>query len=250
MRTELVRNRCQNHAYAGRRPAWLSCVIVGIASLGASLQVSATEDNSGAWAIFTTTAAFPSNDKASRWHYWFDAQARYFDLGSGTNQYLVRPGLGYEINNNLTAWAGYARFRARNRSGDTADENRFWQQLTWTAGHWQNGRISMRTRLEQRSVSAGDDLGLVLRFLAKYVRPIAGDRKTSLILAIEPFVDLRDTDWGGDSGLGQNRAYIGIGWPVSDRLFIEAGYMNQYIWSDRGEDRNNHVGVVNFKVKL
>ena len=38
-----------------------------------------------------------------------DAQAQYFDPGSGANQWLVRPGVGYEIREGVKAWAGYAR---------------------------------------------------------------------------------------------------------------------------------------------
>ena len=86
--------------------------------------------------------------------------------------------------------------------------------------------------------------------MAKYVRPIGENGSTSLILAIEPFVDLRDTDWGGESGLSQNRVLIGFSRRFSDRLSIEAGYMNQYIWRDNAENRVNHLGVLNFKVKL
>ena len=245
-----LRDPFQPRAHSSRPCTWLAYVIVGTVGLVASAQVSATEDNNAAWTIFTTTNAFRSDDGASRWHYWFDAQARYFDLDSRTNQYLVRPGLGYEINDNLTAWGGYAHLRSRNRAGIGADENRYWQQLTWTAGRWNNGKITMRARLEQRSVSSGDDLGFVLRLNAKYVRPIGDDGKTSLILAVEPFVDLRDTDWGGESGLGQNRSYIGIGWRTATNVTIETGYMNQYIWRDSGENRSNHVAVINFKVKL
>jgi len=245
-----IRERLQTRAHSGHCCAWLACIVVAAVGLGTSVKAAAAENNDAAWAIFTTTNALQTDDEASRWHYWFDAQARYFDLGSGMDQYLLRPGIGFEVNKNLKAWAGYARLRARKRSGDVVDENRFWQQLTWTAGNWNFGKITMRTRLEQRSVSAGDDLGLVVRLQAKYVRPIGHDGKTSLILAIEPFVDLRDTDWGGDAGLGQNRTNIGIAWQVSKSMSIETGYMNQFIWSDSGEDRVNHVAVVSFKVKL
>ena len=214
------------------------------------LSGSATENDAGAWTVFSTTDAFQSDGQNSRWHYWFDAQARYFDLGSGVNQWLARPGIGYQISDNVKAWAGYARFRARNSAGDVADENRYWQQVDWTAGRWNGGRISMRVRLEQRSVSVGDDVGLVFRYRAKYVRPIGENGSTSLIVAIEPFVDLRDTDWGGESGLGQNRVLVGFGQRFGDRLSIEAGYMNQYMWRDNAENRVNHLGILNFKVKL
>ena len=211
---------------------------------------SATENDPGAWITFSTTDAFQTDGQDNRWHYWFDAQARYFDLGSGVNQWLARPGIGYEINDNVKGWVGYARFRTRNSAGDVADENRFWQQIDWTAGRWNDGRVSMRVRLEQRSVSVGDDTGLVFRFMAKYVRPFGESGGTNLIVGIEPFVDLRDTDWGGDSGLGQNRVFVGFGRRMSERFSFEVGYMNQYIWRDDAENRSNHFGVLNFKVKL
>lgn len=218
--------------------------------VGLPIPAAATEDNPGVWFTFSTTDTFQTDDGASRWRYWFDAQARYFDLGNGTDQYLVRPAIGYDINKNLTAWAGYARFHSRSQSGNSTYEDRYWQQLNWTAGRWNSGTFSMRARLEQRSVSTGDDVGLVLRFQTKYVRPIGNSNNRTLILNIEPFVDLKDTDWGGESGPGQNRTFIGMGWRASDNVTIEAGYMNQYIWVDRGEDRVNHLGVLSFKVKL
>jgi len=227
-------------------PKWLAICLVTILPV-----VSAAADNDdGVWTILTTTDSFSSDDGASRWHYWFDAQARYFDVGSGINQWLVRPAIGYELGDNVSAWVGYARFRSRNRSGNVSDENRYWQQVSWTAGRWNGGKFSMRTRLEQRSLSTGSDLGLVLRFMTKYVRPFGADNSRYLTVGLEPFIDLRDTDWGGDSGMAQNRTSIGVGWRVSGKLTFEAGYMNQYILADSGEDRVNHLGILNFKLKL
>jgi hypothetical protein len=233
------------HVNTAIRRSWLSLVCIAF-----PLSVPAAENDPGAWFVFSTTEAFHSDGQDSRWRYWFDAQARYFDIGSGINQWLVRPGIGYSINDNMNGWVGYARFRTRNAAGDVADENRYWQQLDWVAGRWNGGRVTMRVRLEQRSISVGDDIGFVARFMAKYTRPVGDSGRTNLLIGIEPFVDLRDTDWGGDSGLGQNRVFIGIGRSLSDGIAIEAGYMNQYIWRDNAEDRNNHFGVLNVKVKL
>lgn len=210
----------------------------------------ATESDPGIWTIFSTTNSFSSEESTNRWHYWFDAQARYFDPGSGANQWLVRPGIGYEISEGVKAWAGYARFRSRNGSGRVADENRYWQQIDWRAGEWRKGQFTMRVRLEQRSIDIGDDLGVVLRFMTKYVRPFSGDGNKSLIIGLEPFVDLRDTDWGGESGLGQNRTFFGMGWRASNTLTLEAGYMNQYIWVDSAEDRINHLAILTLKAKF
>lgn len=112
------------------------------------------------------------------------------------------------------------------------------------------GQITMRTRLEQRSINIGDDLGVVLRFATKYVRPISADGDTSLIVGLEPFVDLQDTDWGGDAGIGQNRTYLGLGRRISNKLTLEVGYMHQYIFRDTGEDRLNHLAMLTIKAKL
>lgn len=211
---------------------------------------AATDVDEGLWAIFSTTDAFHTDTGKSRWRYWFDGQARYFDLGSGINQYLLRPGIGYSVNDNLSAWLGYARFRARGRSGNVVFEDRYWQQLSWRAGEWRGNDLSLRARLEQRSIETGDDTGLVLRLQLKGVRPLSTDGGRYLAVSAEPFVDLRDTDWGGESGLGQHRLTVVYGARVNDVLTIEAGYMNQYIFADAGEDRMNHTGIVNFKVRL
>jgi hypothetical protein len=91
---------------------------------------------------------------------------------------------------------------------------------------------------------------LLLRQRAKYVRPISKNESTSLVVAIEPFFDLKVTDWGGESGPGQNRVSIGLDRRFSDRLSIEAGYMNQYVCRDNAENRVSHLGVLDFKEKL
>jgi hypothetical protein len=205
---------------------------------------------SGLSSKLRVTGAFQADGSDSRWYYWVDAQARYFDMGSGINQWLVRPAVGYAINDNLKGWLGYARFRSRSRSGDVGYEDRYWQQLDWSAGHWVGGRVAMRARLEQRSVSVGDEVGVVLRFMAKYVRPIGDDGGSNLVVSLEPFFNLSDTDWSGESGLKQNRVFIGFDRRLSEHLTLEAGYMNQYIWVDHAADRSNHLAVFSFKAKL
>jgi hypothetical protein len=211
---------------------------------------NATENDPGIWTIFSTTDSFPGDEAPSRWHYWFDAQARYFDPGSGANQWLIRPGIGYEIRSGIKVWAGYARLRSRNSAGRVADENRYWQQVDWRAGQVLGGRVIQRVRLEQRSINTGDDLRVVLRFMTKYVRPISTDGDASLIVSLEPFFDLNDTDWGGDSGIAQNRTFVGAGRRVSSKLTLEAGYLNQYIFADSAENRVNHLAVLTIKAKF
>lgn len=211
---------------------------------------SATEDFVGGWAVLTITDAFHTDAGPSRWRYWIDAQARYFDIGSGTNQYLVRPAIGFKPGNNLSVWAGFARFRTRGASGAVVDENRYWQQLSGSAGEWLGGTVTVRARLLQRFINVSDDMSLLLRTLVRYEREIGDDGKRSLILGLEPFFDLRTTDWSGEPGLSQNRVFVGIGWRARDRLSIETGYMNQFLRVGDGEDIRNHLLVVNFRTRF
>ena len=170
---------------------------------------------------------------------------RYLDLGSDFNQYLIRPAIGRSLSNNTRAWIGYARLQTKTAGGSVVDENRYWQQLDWRA----NG-FMLRARFEQRDLDLGDDLGLVLRLMARYSKPLGTAERTSLILAIEPFINLRDTDWGAREGLTQNRTFLGLGFRVNDQLGIDSGYLNQYVWVNGAADRSNHIGVLNVRFRF
>ena len=217
---------------------------------GTVVPANATDDNTGLWTIFTTTDSFPSDSGSSRWSYWFDGQVRLPDLGSGATQFLARPGIGYRPGDNLQMWAGYARIESESASGVSSFENRYWQQLNWKAGDALGGSFSMRTRLVERNVSNGDDTGLVLRFRAQYSRPIGGEGNKNLILSLEPFYNLNDTDWSGKSKLSQNRSVVGVSWKLNPKLTLVTAYMNQFVWRDSAEDSSNHIAVMNFNVKF
>ena len=215
----------------------------------AAMDARAWDESPGAWTVVTLTDTFDQGGEPSRWHYWVDAQARYFDLGSGINQWLVRPAIGYRLDNGMRVWLGYARFRTRGASGTVVNENRLWQQLDWTVGEWLGGRVTMRARLLERTVDVGDDTGLRLRYLTRYVRPFDNGSK-NFIVGIEPFFDLNQPDWGGKRGLAQNRVVVGIGWRANNHLAIETGYMNQILVRDDAPDIMNHLGVINFRLSF
>ena len=245
MITAMVRRPRRHSRLAARLRALTAIVVIACA---VPSKAAATENDTGAWATGSLTDAFASGGSESRWRYWVDAQARYFDLGSGITQYVVRPAIGYDITGNVSGWLGYARVRASNRAGDVVHENRYWQQVDWAARSWLGGSVSMRTRLEQRSLSISDDVGLVLRHQVGFSRPLSDDGRRYLALSVEPFVDLVDTDWGGSAGMAQNRAFAGLGWRLTRELRFEAGYMNQYVWLDGRENLINHLLMLNFKL--
>ena len=86
--------------------------------------------------------------------------------------------------------------------------------------------------------------------MGKYVQPLGDTGRTDLVVAVEPFLDLVDTDWGGSARLSQNRVLVGLGRRLNESVRLEAGYMNQFLIRDIGENRSNHLAILNFRVSF
>lgn len=226
----------------------LSCILL-IAGIGVANDGYAGESDPGAWVTASLSGPLPVDATDTNWRYTIDAQMRYLDTDQSVTQWVLRPSVGLQLSDSLEARVGYARFENDRQGARSTHEDRLWQQLNWTAGRWQDGTVSIRTRLEQRSVSSGDDLGLVLRVMARYVRPYGDSGDRYFTAAIEPFVDFRDTDWGAQSGLHQNRIYFGFGRRLNARTTVELGYMNQALFRDNAPDRMNHLAMVSFSFR-
>jgi len=209
---------------------------------------TATEDDVGAWAIFSASGVIGDRD-AGRWKYWLDLQERHFDIGSGANQQFVRPGVGYSLSDTLTAWGGYARVEARSRAGATAHEDRLWQQLIWRSRYSATATLETRVQLEERSVSLGADTGYTLHLRVGYLADMGAARCHRLSLFVEPVFDLRDTDWAGPAGLRQVRLYAGWRFPITGAWAIETGYLLQNIHNERIGDLRNHIAIVSLRLR-
>ncbi|MEM7306517.1 MAG: DUF2490 domain-containing protein [Planctomycetota bacterium] len=177
-----------------------------------------------------------------RMRWWFDAHARFFEDSNGFETSIVRPGIGYDINEHTTAWLGYAWIENDPIAGSFT-EQRIWQQLTWGKRYdW--GTPFARTRLEQRYDERGSDTGWRLRQFVRWTKPVSDDSRLGWRVWDEGFFDLNDTSWGQDTGFRQNRAFAGMGWKVDDSLTLEVGYLNQYIPRDAADSSSNHVLAV------
>jgi hypothetical protein len=67
-------------------------------------QLKAQYVDSGTWLAWSVTGKLPSsmNNSKGSWTRWTDAQLRFGDDSSRFSQGLVRPGVGYALNN---AWS-------------------------------------------------------------------------------------------------------------------------------------------------
>ena len=190
------------------------------------------------WTSVSMTGPVAEN---SRLLIWFDGHARFSQDAEGLGVTILRPGLGWKVNDKVSLWGGYARVTSDSGSGDL-EEDRFWQQSTYSVSKLFSGQVSGRTRLEQRWRDTGDDTGWRLRQSFRWARPLGSDN-LSLVLSNEIFWSLNDADWGQGEGYDQNRAFAGFAVKVSDRSQFEFGYLNNHIRRPGPDASNNNLAI-------
>ena len=222
----------------------VSCVLTSIFESPAQGQVQ----DAGLWlGAFSQGQLSPKRLEDARTRWWFDGNARFLGDDFELFQGVVRPGLGYQLTEEQTAWMGYA-WIGESLPDLTFHENRIWEQWSLARDHG-DVTIQLRSRLEQRFVSLGDDVGWRYRQMVRLQKPI--DRYPNLLWVAwdEVFFHLNDTDWGARTGYNQNRLFVGIGRtpPSRSSRRTEIGYLYQQIQvAEDGADLSNHILSINF----
>ncbi len=210
---------------------------LGLATVATLAMVpSAQADQEQAWLAFAASGPLQSDSKL---RLWFDGHARSQDNFQDLGVSIVRPGIGWQVSPNVTLWAGYARVIARRDGRDDVKEDRIWQQATYPVATVFGGKLSGRTRLEQRDIDGQSDTGHRLRQFWRWSRPI-GATSWSWLVANETFINLNNTDFGQDTGYQQNRAFLGFAWQAADKTRLELAYLNNHIDVPTGDNLNNN----------
>lgn len=181
---------------------------------------------------------------------WLEGQARATDDIGGGSQFIVRPAIGARIGRDAHAVAGYAYVRTDPENGRVTNEHRPWQQIQFVPLRLKGGAplVISRTRLEQRMIEGRDGTSWRLRQLVRVQVPL-GTAGVQGIAITEGFFNLNETRSGIQDGVDQWRNFVGVGLPLTPRLRIEPGYLNQYVFR-RGENRMNHVLSATLVVRL
>lgn len=204
---------------------------------------ASTEDLFGAWG----TIVFSGNIGETRATYYAEGSARatdnpksIHDPGFDVHGLVGRVGLGYQLTDNNKVIVGYAR-----QYGDAPyartplNENRAWQQHEYTIHVSDVDTLTLRSRLEERTVDISDDTGVRFREQAKFNHKL--NSKWSLVASEEFFANVNKTNWGPTSGFDQNRGFVGVGYKFNDNYRTEIGYLNQYMNRENNYDRMSHV---------
>jgi len=178
--------------------------------------------------------------------WWLDVHGRFSDDAGGYGQSIVRPAIGWRFNDSVTAHVGYGWIRDSPAVGGDTDEHRLFQLLIWKRGL---GPVAFqsRSRLEQRWLDTGDDVGWRIRQFFKLTWPVPGMKRLALASYDEIFFGLNDTDWAATSGFDENRLFVGPQWRFDSegRIRGEVGYLNRYVRREGRNDRMDHLVSVN-----
>jgi hypothetical protein len=215
--------------------------VVAAFACGVAPLLAQTKDDGEIWTALVLQGKLGAKDTPlERWRLWLDVHDRQRDEGQHLDTIIVRPGVGYALNDRMTVHVGYAAVWTDAAGRDTRLEDRAWQQLVWMIPVG-DLTVQSRTRLEQRFAETDGDTGWRLREFVKTTVPLTADKRAFVSAWDELFWDLDNTDWGQRAGFRQNRAFVGPGWFLGEakKASIEVGYLNQ--WVDRpGEDKLNH----------
>lgn len=190
------------------------------------------EDKVGSWYMYFFNADF----KESQFGVQGDIQYRNWNLGGDLEQLLLRGAVSYRLKDKSAKFAlGYAHITsgAFGESNTTTSESRIYQEAL-IPQKILNGRLHLnhRFRYEQRFVE-NQDFRTRFRYNLFVNVPLNSkemQNKTYYIaLYNEVFIN-------GEKEIGhgrtvelfdRNRAYIGLGYALNDKIRVQAGYMNQ-----------------------
>ena len=211
------------------------------------------DDNANMWLNYTGSHSLGNTP----WGVHLEAQVRRAELGEEWQQLLIRPGIIYNLNANLSLTAGYAFVKTYPYgdfpSPDDFPEHRAWQQVSYTH-EWLGLDWQHRVRLEQRFIgqlSPTDGGGYEVddyrfenrfRYMLRTTIPITSDKKTYIALSNEVFFNFGENVSGNH--FDQNRAFIGLGRKLTDTLRLEVGFMEQTLQKRGGKvwEHNHTVG--------
>jgi hypothetical protein len=212
----------------------VSAVAVALVLAGFASPVSGHEHDGRLWLVSVMEGRF-----AEKLGWWAELQPRWRNEGDEFDQLIVRPAVNYRLTPASSVWLGYADVIT---VGDrrSSHERRLWQQLLLRGGSPATVSLQSRTRLEQRWVDTGDDVGHRARQLVRLAKPTPWTDRLDALFWDEAFVSFEKTDWGALRGFDQNRAFAGVAFHALPMARVEIGYLNQFVRA-RGPDRMNHV---------
>ena len=225
---------------------WVIAAVAAVVFLGASASAQTNEretvSNGRAWYMYFGDHTLGE----SPWGFHFDGQLRMEGAFDRRNQLLLRPGINYDVSDNVQFSGGYAFINTNGFVGSPPNfdvpENRLWQQIILRQRIGEV-RLTHRYRLEQRFIGKvaesylgeGEVVGQSyvnrFRYFLKGTVPFARDDRyfafyNELMVGFGENVQRNIFD--------QNRAYAAIGFRTGPATSFEIGYLLQTVQRPTG----------------
>lgn len=228
---------------------WISSVIM-IMALMVSASVKASSDFQ-IWIPININAKLTEQLRG-----FLELQPRIGDNASNLTSAIVRPALGWALNEKATLWVGYG-MQADSVTPDSDTyliENRAWQGFTWKDTANEKQLIwEVRNRLEERFLAQNAAPSIRWRTRFRVEQLIPDWPSWSVIASEEIFVTLNDNANNANlqAGAQQNRLYVGVGYRFAPEVQMETGYLYQHVWrTPPSVDQNNNVWMTNLNLNF
>lgn len=191
----------------------------------------------------------------SSWLAFLELAPRTKNDNNAFAQMIVRPLIGYKLSKQLQLWAGYTwQGEYNNQTDFDLATNDIMEQVQWIDNWTPNLNFQYRFRLEQRFFAHEGDSAHRMRHRVRFLYSIP-DSKAYLIASDELFVYFNSLDSGRmehsvQTGVNQNRSYIGVGYKLTPQLNVDTGYQLQYLHNYGTADLLNHVWMTNINVNF
>jgi len=231
-------------------------MLVPALPLYAQVPAHVSDFNRQVWFSYSGDHAF-----SRQWGFHFDAQVRRHPFITKWQQYQVRPGVNFQLNDSIALTAGYM-FSKSYPYGDYPDERATPEHRIYEQLEMEHKAVNLewghRFRLEQRF--AGDvvvDSGRErvadwryrnrFRYRLNVDIPLAGE--ADQITWYLPLSNEFFLNFGANSArvFNQNRTYAGIGYKLAETAELEVGFLHQILAQSNGRVREyNSTIIVSF----
>jgi hypothetical protein len=223
------------------------CILASSLSLGAASRAhagSTVNQDFRLWSPVYLTVQLPKSVVG-----YMEVNPRFGNDVSELNQLLLRPAIGYKLNDYWSIWQGYAWIG--NYQPSFSEENRVFQQLTYNR-KFPSVKILSRSRLEERIIDNADGPAVRARTLLRGDFPLPGASDWAIVVYDEIFVNLNTVGNGPESGLDQNRFFLGMNRRFTDQVNMDLGYQVQAVNNGQSGMINqiNHVILLQMFINL
>lgn len=199
-----------------------------------SIAAPAAASDTQYWQTLNVSVALPNNFKVSNETVLRSSDAKgFYEI---ENNFMV----GKKVNKVVTLWLGYTFDPLYSHGTFVRREHRFRQQVSFdNFAVLGKVKFSSRLRLEERWRAGQTGTAWRLRPQIKATMPLVG--KATLSLTNEDFIDLNNTGFQTVDGLERMRNAIYVTVPVSKKINIDFGYLNQHGFVPNAHDTSDNV---------